>query len=383
MTINNNASLPSLQPEWTLKFENQQPKLYLYGDWLAKNNNIPQLPQDIFQNCSANISVQFDTEQLLTWDSGFIAFLWELKNLATINHISIDKQQLPEAAQQLLALLDDKKPEVSPPPNPPFRPLYNLGGWVIASLNSLGVTFQLFLFALKGVFKFLAGRSYMRLTDLLRDIKAAGPSALIIISIVNFLMGSILAFVGAVQLRKFSADAYVANLVGIATVRELAAVMTAIVISGRTGGAYAARIATMQGNEEIDALKVFGIPVTEYLILPSMLSLTITMPIMYLYACFMGILGGLIVSILMLRVTVLGFLYQTFGAVPFNQFIFGGSKTIAFAMFIGVSSCYIGMKSGRSAADVGVAATKAVVAGIVGVIALDAVFAVLADIIGI
>ncbi|CAI3939283.1 Permease subunit MlaE of the ABC-type intermembrane phospholipid transporter Mla (MlaE) (PDB:6IC4) [Commensalibacter communis] len=383
MKVNKKSSLPPQPPEWTLKFENNKPILILNGDWLAKNNNIPQLPVDIFKNCSTDISVHINTDRLGSWDSGFVVFLWDVKNLATINGISIDKDNLPVAAQQLVGLLNDKKPEPTLPPKYQFRPLYDLGEWTINSLNSLGVTFQLFIFALKGVFKFLMGRSYMRLNDLLRDIRAAGPSALIIISVVNFLMGSILAFVGAVQLRKFSADAYVANLVGIATVRELAAVMTAIVISGRTGGAYAARIATMQGNEEIDALKVFGIPVTEYLILPSMLSLVITMPIMYLYACLMSIFGGLIVSILMLKVSVIGFLYQTFGAVPFNQFIFGGTKTVAFAMFIGVSSCYIGMKSGRSAADVGVAATKAVVAGIVGVIALDAVFAVLADIIGI
>lgn len=383
MTINNKSSLPPQQPKWTLKLENKTPILFLYGDWLAKNNNIPQLPEDIFQNCSDTISVKINTDQLSSWDSGFIAFLWEVKDLASKQNITVNQQDLPMAAQQLVGLLSDQKPKATSTPRFQFRPLYDLGEWTINALNSLGVTFQLFLFSLRGVFKFLMGRSYMRLADLLRDIKAAGPSALIIISIVNFLMGSILAFVGAVQLRKFSADAYVANLVGIATVRELAAVMTAIVISGRTGGAYAARIATMQGNEEIDALKVFGIPVTEYLILPSMLSLTITMPIMYLYACLMSIFGGLIVCILMLKVSVIGFLYQTFGAVPFNQFIFGGTKTIAFAMFIGVSSCYIGMKSGRSAADVGVAATKAVVAGIVGVIALDAVFAVLADIIGI
>ncbi|MDI2112893.1 MlaE family ABC transporter permease [Commensalibacter nepenthis] len=383
MTTDNKSSLPPQSPQWTLKFDNNKPILMLNGDWLAKNNNIPQLPDDIFKNCSANISVQINTDQLGSWDSGLVIFLWDVKNLASIKGISIDKDNLPVAAQQLVGLLNDRKPEPTTKPKYQFRPLYDLGEWTIHSLNSLGVTLQLFIFALKGVFKFLMGRSYMRLNDLLRDIRAAGPSALVIISVVNFLMGSILAFVGAVQLRKFSADAYVANLVGIATVRELAAVMTAIVISGRTGGAYAARIATMQGNEEIDALKVFGIPVTEYIILPSMLSLIITMPIMYLYACLMSIFGGLIVSLLMLKVSVIGFLYQTFGAVPFNQFIFGGTKTIAFAMFIGVSSCYIGMKSGRSAADVGVAATKAVVAGIVGVIALDAVFAVLADIIGI
>ena len=128
-------------------------------------------------------------------------------------------------------------------------------------------------------------------------------SALIIVSVVNFLIGAILAFVGAVQLRKFAADIYVANLVGLAMVREMAAVMTAIIMAGRTGGAYAARIATMQGNEEIDALTVIGIPVADYIVLPSILALVFTMPFLYLYGCLVGMLGGFVVSIAMLNIT--------------------------------------------------------------------------------
>ena len=129
---------------------------------------------------------------------------------------------------------------------------------------------------------------------------------LIIVSVVNFLIGAILAFVGAVQLRKFAADIFVANLVGLAVVREMAAVMTAIVMAGRTGGAYAARIATMQGNEELDALEVVGIPVSDYILLPSVLALVFTMPLLYLYGCLVGMLGGFVVSISMLNVTAAG-----------------------------------------------------------------------------
>ena len=129
---------------------------------------------------------------------------------------------------------------------------------------------------------------------------------MIIVSVVNFLIGAILAFVGAVQLRRFAADIFVANLVGLALVREMAAVMTAIVMAGRTGGAYAARIATMRGNEEIDALEVVGIPVSDYLILPSVLALVFTMPLLYLYGCLVGMLGGFVVSISMLNITSLG-----------------------------------------------------------------------------
>jgi phospholipid/cholesterol/gamma-HCH transport system permease protein len=189
--------------------------------------------------------------------------------------------------------------------------------------------------------------------------------------------------VGAVQLRRFAADIFVANLVGLAVVREMAAVMTAIVMAGRTGGAYAARIATMRGNEELDALEVVGIPLSDYLILPSVLALVFAMPLLYLYGCLVGMFGGFVVSISMLNITSLGYLHQTLDAVPIDQFIFGFIKTIAFAVMIGLISCRIGLTAGRSAADVGVAATRAVVAGIVGVITMDAMFAVAADVIGI
>jgi phospholipid/cholesterol/gamma-HCH transport system permease protein len=154
-------------------------------------------------------------------------------------------------------------------------------------------------------------------------------------------------------------------------------------MAGRTGGAYAARIATMQGNEELDALKVVGIPIVDYILLPSILALVVTMPLLYLYGCLIGIVGGLLVAMLMLNITTVGYLHQTVEAVALSQFVFGFVKCIAFALLIGVTSCRIGLKAGRSAADVGTAATQAVVIGIVGVIALDAVFAVVANAIGI
>jgi phospholipid/cholesterol/gamma-HCH transport system permease protein len=138
----------------------------------------------------------------------------------------------------------------------------------------------------------------------------------------------------------------------------------------------------MQGNEEIDALQVVGIPVSEYILLPAILALVFTMPFLYLYGCMVGIVGGFVVSISMLNITGAGYLHQTLGAVPLDQFVFGFCKSIAFAALIGVTSCRIGLKAGRSAADVGLAATRAVVTGIVGVIALDAVFAVIADVAG-
>jgi phospholipid/cholesterol/gamma-HCH transport system permease protein len=150
-------------------------------------------------------------------------------------------------------------------------------------------------------------------------------------------------------------------------------------MAGRTGGGYAVRIVTMRGNEELDAPEVVGIPVSDYLILPSVLAVVINMPVLYLYGFLVGLFGGFLVAISMLNITALGYNQQTLGAVPFDQFAFGFAKTLTF----GLVSCRIGLLAGRSAADVGIAATRAVVAGIVGVITMDAIFAVLADVVGV
>jgi phospholipid/cholesterol/gamma-HCH transport system permease protein len=141
-------------------------------------------------------------------------------------------------------------------------------------------------------------------------MQEAGAGALSIVAVVNSLVGAILAFVGAVQLQRFGAGIYVANLVGVAVIREMAPMMTAIVMAGRTGGAYAAQIATMEGNEEIDALRVFGIPPYQYLVLPRITALVAMMPLLYFYACLVGLVGGLAVSLTMLNMSPTVFLGQ-------------------------------------------------------------------------
>jgi phospholipid/cholesterol/gamma-HCH transport system permease protein len=357
--------------------------LLLAGDWIAQSGRIPEFSMDHSLGSSGGEALVFDTTHLGRWDSGLIAFLWEAKRAAVTAGLAIDSGTLPEPARKMLALLPDRMAASGPPRRRVFRPFSWLGGKTLDILTGLGELSQLLATTVQGASRAVVATALIRGVDLFDDVRAAGPSALIIVSVVNFLLGAILAFVGAVQLRRFAADIFVANLVGLALVREMAAVMTAIVMAGRTGGAYAARIATMRGNEELDALEVVGIPISEYLILPAVLALVFMMPLLYLYGCLVGMLGGFVVSISMLNITALGFLYQTLDAIPFDQFVFGFVKTIAFAIMIGVTSCQIGLQAGRSAADVGVAATRAVVVGIVGVIAMDAVFAVIADAIGI
>ncbi len=370
-------------PTWERQHRKNGDIFVLGGDWIAQSGRIPAFPADGLAGNAAGEAIAFDTANLGRWDTGLIEFLWDAKRAAASAGLTLDGSSLPDSASKLLALLPDRLAKPLPSPRRGFRPLYWLGGKTIGMLTELGVASELLVTTAKGASLALAARARVRAVDLLANVRDAGPEALAIVGTVNFLIGAILAFVGAVQLRKFAADIFVADLVGIAVVREMAAVMTAIIMSGRTGGAYAARIATMRGNEELDALEVVGIPVTDYIVLPSVLALAITMPLLYLYGALLGMTGGFVVALAMLDITPLGYLNQTLDAVTLSQFVFGFCKTFAFAIMIGLTSCRIGLMAGRSAAEVGVAATRAVVVGIVGVIVMDAAFAVVATVLGI
>lgn len=372
------------QPEWTLSTNEQVPVLHISGDWTIDENVPLAFSTGTMPNHLPSASLAVDASRLGQWDSSLVSFLWSAKQVASKAGLTLDISELPQGVQSLSSLLPET-PQAPTHQDAKVRNPFRLSGaFTLSTIAEVGALTELGLETARVSTKALSGRGGMRLRDLLSNIFDAGPAALIIVSIVNFLIGAILAFVGAVQLQKFSADIYVANLVGIACVRELSAVMTAIIMAGRTGGAYAARIATMQGNEEIDALQVFGIPVSSYILVPAVISLMVMMPLLYLYGCVMSIFGGYVVSVGMLPdITGAGYIHQTFNAVAMNQFEFGFVKSIVFAIMIGLVSCHIGLKAGRSAADVGTAATSAVVVGIVGVITLDAIFAVMANALGI
>ncbi len=240
----------------------------------------------------ADRALSFNADELGTWDSSLLVFLAALRQHAAARRLGFDPAGLPEPAQRLLALLPQSNAGPATVRPRPF--------WITRlGLAATGLVAELTnVTALVGdtvlrVSAALAGRSRMRPTDLLGAMRDAGIGALPIVAVVNLLVGGILAFVGAVQLRRFGADIYVANLVGVSVVREMAALMTAIVMAGRTGGAYAAEIASMQGTGEIDALRVIGIPIQDYLLLPRTLALTVMMPLLYLYASAIGIFGGI------------------------------------------------------------------------------------------
>lgn len=351
--------------------------LSLSGDWIARRDGLPSNAPAALLATPGLASIAFDASQLGHWDSALLAFVAELRRQGEAPGITVDPAGLPPAARRLLALMP--RQISAPPALRPVRLRDAVGKRALDGWRELGQVSVMIGDAILGSVAAVRGRARMRGGDLMDAARDAGASALPIVIIVNLLMGGILAFVGAVQLRKFGGDIYVADLVGIAVVREIAALITAVVMSGRTGGAYAAHIATMLGNEEIDALRAVGIPLPDYLILPRIAALTLMMPLLYLYGCVAGIFGGFLVAVAMLNLGSSVFLDHVLYAVAGSQIVFGLSKSVAFGVLIAITGCRIGLRAGRSAADVGRAATSAVVAGIVGVIALDAVFAVCAN----
>ena len=228
-----------------------------------------------------------------------------------------------------------------------------------------------------------AGHVQFRLKDLGQVMADCSARAVGIVSVVNLLVGAILAFVGAVQLVKFGAGIYVADLVGIAVAREMAAIITAVVMAGRTGAAFAAELATMQANEEIDALEVLGLNAINFLVLPRVVALVLAMPLLYVFGCATGLLGGMIVAAGMLDISPTAYLDRTVEALDWSHLGLGFSKSCFLGALIGLVGCYNGLYAPRSAAGVGTATTHAVVVSIVGIIVMDAIFAVCANALGV
>jgi phospholipid/cholesterol/gamma-HCH transport system permease protein len=380
--------LPPLRPpEWRLERHEMAAQLHLTGDWIARETGIRSAAEvRRILDEAGETTLRMDASNLGQWDSALIAFLRMLRDSADAGRtrpVQIDVSGLPEPTRRLLALAAAGAAEAAVTAVPCPSLATRVGEAYFAGWSGMvDIAALVGEAALRGAAAFTR-RTSTRAVDVVQFVREAGAGALGIVAIVNGLVGAILAFVGAVQLQRFGAGIYVADLVGIAIVREMAALVTAIVMAGRTGGAYAAQLATMEGNEEIDALNALGIPVFDFLILPRIAALVTMMPLLYLYGCAVGLFGGFIVSIATLDLTPASFLGQLQGAVAGTQFAIGLTKSIAFGALVALAGCHIGLRAGRSAADVGRAATEAVVVGIVGVIALDAIFAGCTNVLGI
>ncbi len=326
----------------------------------------------------------FDTRELAHWDTGLLTFLMNVNAFCSQQQIRLNRDGLPPGARRLLELasaVPEKKDARQAEEKVSF--LAYLGNETVNFFRSAGELLEFIGDAVIAVSRLVRGQAQFRRSDLGLIIQAVGVQALPIVSLICFLVGLILAFIGAIQLKLFGAQIYVADLVGIAMVRLMAAIMTGIVMAGRTGGAFAAQLGTMQVNQEIDALKTLGISPIEFLVLPRMLALALMMPLLCLYANLMGILGGMVVGVGMLGIGFIQYYNETAAAVGLWNLGIGLFSGFVFGVIVALAGCMRGMQCGRSASAVGDAATSAVVTAIVGIIVSTAVITVLCNFLGI
>ena len=314
-------------------------------------------------------------------DSSLAAWLAGLHDLCEARGLALDLSGLDAGLSRLVALAR-AVPERTGTDRSPIKllRLEKVGQHVIHRLRRVDDQIQ-FLGELGLSFgRLLTGRARIRWRDVREAMTDGGPNSLMIISVIAALIGMILAFIGAMELRKFGAEIYVANLVGLAMVREMAAVMTGIVVAGKTGAAFAARIGTMQAQEEIDALTTLGVSSFDFLVLPRVIALTLMMPLLYLSSCAVGLAGGMLIATVTLGIPVEQYWAWMVWTLPLYQFGIGLAKSAVFGAVVAAVGCLRGLQCGRSASAVGLATTSAVVTGILYIIIADSVFAILLEV---
>ena len=328
--------------------------------------------------------VRFDTRGLVGWDSSLVVFLTGLIDRCADLGIDVESDGLPNGARRLLSLsrAAPRKADTAAA-HSQSSPLARLGELGLPAAQTVKDTLDFTGDLALSVIRLIKGKARFRPVDVLDVVQECGWQALPIVSLISILIGLILAFMGAVQLRMFGAQIYVADLVGIGMAREMGAVMTGVIMAGRTGAAFAANLGTMQVNEEIDALQTLGVSPMDYLVLPRMAALVLMMPLLCIYADFMGIFGGMLVGVGAFDISAIQYLTQTRNALTITHFGIGVFKSVFFGLIVAICGCMQGMRCGRSAAAVGNATTSAVVIAIVYIVMADGLFAVLTNVIGI
>ena len=353
--------------------------VHLSGSWTLQSDRptVAELQQQI--DAAAPVQrLTFETAELTGWDSGLVTFLRNVEELCRSRQIAIDRGTLPDGIRRLLdlaAAVPERQEARRGEARVPF--LARIGKWGIGVVEEASEMLRFIGEAFLAFLQLLRGRASLRASDLFLLLQECGAQALPIVTLISFLVGAILAFIGAVQLQQFGAQIYVANLVGLAMALEMGAMMTAIIMSGRTGAAFAAQLGTMQVNQEIDALTTLGISPMEFLVVPRMLALVLMVPLLTVYADLMGMLGGAAIGVTMLDVSVKIYFHQLQEALTLKYIAQGLIKGAVYGVIIALAGCMRGMQSGRSAAAVGQAATSAVVTSIVCIIVASAILTVI------
>ena len=347
------------------------------GDWLLSKPRTPATR--IEKSLTAGIAkLTFDTNSLGAYDSALVCMLFKIYQTCQQMGIVFDDNSLPEGPRELLRLAV-AVPEANAAKKNSGKS--NILGKVgIRALDVLGAfedqsrfIGEISIASIKAAF----GRARYRLVDLLTIIQKTGPEALPIVALISFLVGLILAFVGAIQLAKYGSEIFVADLVGIAMVREMGAIMVGIVMSGRTGASFAAELGSMKVNEEISAFRTFGISPIEFLVFPRIIALVMMFPLLTIFANVIGMLGGMVIGVGMFDISYEQYANRTLAALDLIQISTGVGKSFIFGIIVACIGCKMGLQCEKSSAGVGQATTSSVVQSITWIIVADAIFAVI------
>jgi len=326
---------------------------------------------------SSITQITFDSQSMTAWDTGLLTLLSQLIGFAQPQHIEIDKSGLPSGVQRLLALASAVPAKETGREEKPAGFFSKIGALTIDFLHGLPATLSFLGEVILSLGRWFRGKAQYRQSDLFLIIQEVGPQGLGIVALISFLVGLIVAYMGAVQLVQFGAEIYIADLVAIGMVREMSALMTGIIIAGRTGAAFAAQLGTMQVNEEIDALKTLGISAVDFLVLPRLLALITMMPLLTLYSGLIGVAAGFTVATLVFDIGAFEYYHQTIRALDLRQFGVGIFKGTIYGALVAFAGCLRGMQCGRSAQAVGEATTSAVVTSILLIVVAASVLTIM------
>jgi len=363
-----------------IETQNAQATLFLCGDW--RLGATPDGDSICASIPTETTQLTIDTSNLGQWDSSLAITQLQVIRWCESHEIKLHVKTAPDGLQNLLRLATEV-PAYQTHTEKKSEPVLQLINKKLVSIwQNTSATFIFIGDTSLAFFQWMQGKAKTRRSDIFYFIHQAGPSALAIVTLISVLVGMILAYLGSVQLRQLGAQIYVADLVSLGMVREMGALMTAVIMAGRTGAAYAAQLGTMQVNEEIDALKIMGISSMEFLVLPRLIALIFVMPLLCIYADIIGMAGGALVAANM-DVNFTQYMLQARGAVDWVDISTGLIKSLFFGILIAIAGCQAGLNCGRDSNAVGMAATNAVVKAIVYLVVADAAFNILYDKLGI
>ena len=329
--------------------------LTLVGDWRGAAQPCPALPPA----AQRGSTVVVDGSRLSGWDAALAAQLFSLQTDLRQRGLAADLSGLPDGLRAVLALAEpDTRSDDPQAPTPAAR----------AKAAPAMVTIAFFGEVLLAMVRLVRGKGVLRGRDLMRQLDLTGPMSLPIVLLTCALLGLMLAYMGGAQLGRIGAQGFLADVVTVGMVRELASLMTGIILAGRVGASFAAQLATMQAGEEIDALRVLGIDPVGHLVLPRLLGLLMVAPGLIALGAVAGVTAGWAAAVGVYGVTTSEYFSQSLRAVTFTHLWIGMFKGMLYTSLVALAGCREGLNAGRSAEAVGAATTTAVVKALVWIV---------------